>query len=211
MSTSRFARLIDLAKSNDSEQRRELLRECTDMFFQTTGGRNTRESALLDDVLRMVAAEMQESVLAELSRSFASTADPPTGLIRDLANRSFEVAEPILRQSQGLDEQTLLQVVNYQSQDHIKAVAQRVAVSEALSEAIVKRGDDRALNALIRNEGAKLSRPTMEVAVDRAQQNSALHEAVVMRRDLDLLNEMYFTVETQLREKIVDREVCASG
>ena len=204
---SRFAKLIDLAKSNDSEQRRILLRECTDIFFQTTGGRNTRESALLDDVLRMVAAEMQESVLADLSNTFASTPDAPAGLIRDLAIRSFEIAAPILRHSPALDEQTLLQVVNHQSQEHIKAVAQRPSVSENLSEAIVHRGDDHALDALVRNEGARLSRPTMEIAVDRAQANTMLHEAVVTRRDLplDLLNEMYFTVEKQLREKIMQR------
>lgn len=207
MSNSRFAKLIDLAKSNDSEQRRELLRQCTDIFFQTSGGRSTRESALLDDVLRIVAAEMQESVLADLATAFAAAPDAPTGLIRDLANRSFEIAAPILKQSPALDEQTLLQVVNYQSQEHIKAVAQRPVVSENLSEAIVKRGDDHALDALVRNEGARLSRPTMEIAVDRAQANTMLHEAVVTRRDLplDLLNEMYFTVEKQLREKIMQR------
>lgn len=204
---SRFAKLIDLAKSNDSEQRRILLRECTDIFFQTTDGRSTRESALLDDVLRMVAAEMQESVLSDLSNTFASTPNAPAGLIRDLAIRSFEIAAPILRHSPSLDEQTLLQVVNHQSQEHIRAVAQRPSVSENLSEAIVNRGDDHALDALVRNEGARLSRPVMEVAVDRAQRNTALHEAVVTRRDLplDLLNEMYFTVEKQLRQTIMER------
>jgi uncharacterized protein (DUF2336 family) len=203
----RFGKLIELAKSTDSSHRRELLRECTDIFFQTSGERNTRESALLDDVLQMVAAEMQENVLAELANTFADAKDAPLGLMRDLANRSFEVAAPILQRSTVLDDQTLLQVVAYQSQAHIQAVAKRAHVSEALSEAIVAKGDDVALDTLIRNEGAKIARPTLEVAVDRAQRNSLLHEAVVMRRDLplDLLNEMYFTVQTQLRDQIMAR------
>src|SRR4029078_1782023 len=135
---------------------------------------------------------MQESVLAELSELFADAADPPTGLMRDLANHSFEVARPVLERSKALDDQTLVQIVNYQSQNHIKAVAQRPDVSEVVSDAIVRFGDDTALDVLIRNDGAKISRDSMETAVDRARRNVALHSAVVMRRDLplDLLNEM---------------------
>lgn len=207
MSASRFAKLVDLARTQDSGQRRELLREVTDLFFETTGARNERESALFDDVLQLVAAEMQDGVLAELAELFADAADAPTGLMRDLATHSFEIAGPVLRRSSALDEQTLLQVVNYQSQHHIKAVAERETVSEVLSEAIVRLGDDVALDALIRNDGAELSRTSMESAVDRARRNAYLHEAVVKRNDLplDLLNEMYFVVENKLRDQIMNR------
>jgi uncharacterized protein (DUF2336 family) len=207
MSTSRFAKLVDLARTSESAQRRELLREVTDLFFETSGQRTARENALFDDVLQLVAAEMQESVLAELSELFADAADPPLGLMRDLANHSFEVARPVLQRSRALDDQTLVQIVNYQSQNHIKAVAERSDVSEVVSDAIVRFGDDAALDVLIRNDGAKLSRDSMETAVDRARRNVALHSAVVMRRDLplDLLNEMYFVVETRLRDQILQR------
>lgn len=207
MSQSRFAKLIDLAKAQDSARRRELLREITDLFFTAGDKRSDAESALFDDVLRMVAAEMQDSVLAELAERFADAEDAPIGLMRDLANHSFDIAGPVLRRSPALDDQTLIGVVNQQSQDHIKAVAERASVSEALSDAIVERGDDNALNALISNDGAKISRASMETAVDRARRNEALHEGVVRRRDLplDLLNEMYFVVENKLREQILAR------
>ena len=207
MTQARFVKLVELARTSDSGQRRELLREVTDLFFATSSSRNARETALFDDVLKLVAAEMQDQVLAELAETFADASDAPIGLMRDLANHSFEVAAPILKRSKSLDEQTLLHIVNYQSQNHIKAVAQRETVSEALSEAIVKVGDDHALDALIRNDGAQLSRASMETAVDRARRNSMLHDGVVGRRDvpLDLLNEMYFVVEGRLRDQILTR------
>jgi uncharacterized protein (DUF2336 family) len=207
MSQSQFAKLLDLARTTDSEKRRELLREVTDMFFATSGIRNDREDALFGDVLQLVAAEMQEGVLAELAERFAGAEDAPVGLMRDLANHSFEVAGPVLRESKVLDEQTLLQIINYQSQQHIAAVAQREHVSETLSDAIVRFGDDQALDALMRNETASVSRTSMEAAVDRARRNALLHEAVVTRRDLplDLLNEMYFVVESRLRDQILQR------
>jgi uncharacterized protein (DUF2336 family) len=207
MSQARFAKLVDLARTTDSEKRRELLREVTDLFFATSQSRTEKESVLFDDVLQLVAAEMQDEVLAELSERFADADNAPVGLMRDLANHSFEVAGPILKRSKALDEQTLLNVVNYQSQNHIKAVAERASVSEKLSDAIVRIGNDQALDALIRNDGAKISRPSMELAVDRARKSSFLHEGVVRRRDmpLDLLNEMYFVVEARLRDKILER------
>jgi uncharacterized protein (DUF2336 family) len=207
MSQPRFAKLIELARVTDSGQRRELLREVTDLFFETSASRSERETALFDDVLQLVAAEMQEGVLAELAQQFANADDAPVGLMRDLANHAFEISEPVLKHSRVLDEQTLLQIVNYQSQQHIKAVAQREKVSESLSDAIVKFGDDHALDALIRNDGADVSRTSMEAAVDRARRNELLHEGVVRRRDLplDLLNEMYFVVEAKLRDQIMQR------
>jgi uncharacterized protein (DUF2336 family) len=207
MSEPRFAKLIDLARAQDSGQRRELLREVTDLFFETSNTRSGRESALFDDVLKLVSAEMQDNVLAELAVKFADAPDAPVGLMRDLANHAFEIAAPVLTRSKVLDEQTLLQIVNYQSQQHIKAVAQRADVSEMVSDAIVKFGDDNALDALMRNEGAHVSRSSMEAAVDRARRNEFLHECVVKRNDLplDLLNEMYFVVETKLRDQIMQR------
>jgi uncharacterized protein (DUF2336 family) len=207
MSHGRFAKLVELARLTDSDRRRDLLREVTDLFFETSNSRSERESALFDDVLQLVAAEMQEEVLAELSHTFADAADAPVGLMRDLANHSFEVAGPVLQRSKVLDEETLLKVVNYQSQQHIKAVAQRPDVNETLSDAIVRFGDDHALDALIRNDRAKITRAGMETAVDRARRNALLHEGVVKRSDLplDLLNEMYFVVETRLRDQIMQR------
>jgi len=52
-----------------------------------------------------------------------------------------------------------------------------------------------------------LSRTAHEAAVDRAVVNPDLHEAVVSRQALpaDLLNEMYFVVEAQLRNRILEK------
>jgi len=207
MTGSRFAKLLDFARANDSAQRRELLREVTDLFFESRPTRTESEAALFGDVLQMVAAEMQDNVLAELANRFAGEADAPVGLMRDLANHAFEVAAPVLRNSSVLQDTMLIEVVRYQSQAHITAVAERKIVSEALSDAIVACGDDSAIGVLVRNEGARLSRGGMEQVVDRARANAALHESVVRRKDLplDLLNEMYFFVEKRLREEILNR------
>lgn len=188
---SRFLKLVELARETASDRRRELLRQVTDLFFETQGARGERENELIGDVLQRVANDMQDGVLAELAERFAHAPDAPHGLMKDLAAHAFEVAAPVLRHSPVLQDGDLVDVVENHTQDHIKAIAQRKIVSEFVSAAIVKNGDDLALDALIRNDGAKLSRDSMEKVVDRARGSTMLHEGVIRRADmpLDLVNE----------------------
>ncbi|MGZ3304951.1 MAG: DUF2336 domain-containing protein, partial [Asticcacaulis sp.] len=99
----------------------------------------------------------------------------------------------------------LMHVVSTQGQAHLRAVSRREEVPESVSGVIVRRGDDDTLHTLLSNEGARLSRASNEEVVQRAQANPALHEVVVNRADMppDLMNDMYFVVETRLRERIM--------
>jgi uncharacterized protein (DUF2336 family) len=199
--------LIALAQEPSSERRRELMRGVTDLFF-TADTHAAAEMSLFDDVLGQLAGEMEAAVRAELSQRMSEAEAPPRGLIRRLAvDESIEVAAPILQGSRALSDDDLLTVARTRGQDHLRAISQRQTVSTAVTDAIVKRGDDHTLGVLLRNQGAELSRESAEVAVDRAMENPELHEAVVGRKSLpvDLLNEMYFVVEARLRHDILER------
>jgi uncharacterized protein (DUF2336 family) len=199
--------LIELAKEPSSERRRELLREVTDLFFAGPDSHPPGEMALFDDILSQLSSEMEEAVRAELSGRIADANAAPRRLLRRLASDSVSVAEPVLTRSKALTDEDLLQVARTRGQDHLRAISQRPMVSQAVSDAIVERGDDQTLDVLLRNDGAELSRAAHEAAVDRAAANPALHEAVVARQALpaDLLNEMYFVVEARLRDRILER------
>ena len=204
---SKLDELIALAHEPSSERRRELLREVTDMFFTGPTAHNPREMELFDGVLSTLANEMEEEVRAELSGRMAEAEQPPRTLIRRLASDTIAVAEPVLSNSQALSEADLLEVVSTRGQEHLRAVSVRTGLSEKVSDVIVDRGDDATLGTLLRNQDAPLSRRAAETVVDRAAQNPDLHEAVVERQSLpiDLLNDMYFMVEAQLRDRILAR------
>ncbi len=199
--------LIALAREPSSERRHELLREVTDLFFVAPDGRPPSELALFDDVLSQLAGEMEEAVRAELAERLADQPQPPRRLIARFAVDAAPVAEPVLARSPALTEDDLLLVARTRGQDHLRAISRRFRVPEAVSDAIVERGDDATLHVLLRNENAELSRAAHEAAVDRATVNPDLHEAVVERRALpvDLLNEMYFVVEARLRDRILEK------
>jgi uncharacterized protein (DUF2336 family) len=207
IATTKLHDLIALAQEPSSDRRRELLREVTDLFFVGADGRQPSELALFDDVLSQLAGEMEEAVRAELAERMADVAQPPPKLIGRFTSDTVAVAEPVLTRSPALTDEDLLQVARTRDQDHLRAISRRFRVPEAVSDAIVERGDDDTLNVLLRNENAELSRAAHEAAVDRAFANPVLHEAVVDRQSLplDLLNEMYFVVEARLRNQILEK------
>lgn len=205
--SSRLPELIALANEGSSDKRRTLLRELTDTFFGSDH-RSDAEMALYDHVLVKLTSEMEVAVRAEMSKRFSLLKTAPQGLVRALANDDEAVvAEAVLRSSPLLSDEDLLGVVKTRGQLHLRAVSSREAVSEAISEVIVARGDDTTLGTLLRNEGAQLSRTASETAIERAKVNPALHAAAVQRKNLppDLLNEMYFVVEARLRQQILER------
>ena len=207
MDRSKLHDLIEMAHEPSSQRRRQLLRGLTDLFFSSEDLRG-EEMELFDDVLSQLAGEMEDAVRLELSQRMAAAPAPPRGLLRDLArDTAIHVAEPILANSHALTDDDLLSVVRTRGQDHMRAISRRPMVSEAVSEAIVERGDDHTLGLLLANDGARMSRETHELVVDRATESADLHEAVIRRKavPIDLLNEMYFVVEARLRGEILAR------
>lgn len=206
VSGSRLPQLIALAGEESSDKRRLLLRELTNHFFGAPE-HSPSETALYGAVLAKLSDEMEEAVRAELAARFATAPNAPHSLIRRLAGDALEVAEPVLRGSTVLTDDDLIRVVRQRGQGHLRAVSGRAVVPEAVSDIIVERGDDDTLGALLRNDGARLSRAASETAVERAKVNPALHAAAVERQNLpvDLLNEMYFVVEARLRHQILEQ------
>lgn len=204
---SRFDKLIDLAREDCAERRRELLREVADLFFQTGGRRSRTADDLFDEVLQSVAETIHEEALVELAHRFAAAADAPRGLSRDLAHRCIAVAAPILRQSTALTDEDLLAIVHTRSQAHIRAAAERAEVSQRVADAIVHVGGDAVLDALLRNPGATISQANFEQIAERARRSAELRESLVARPDapLALLNEIFFLATPPLRRRILER------
>jgi len=206
--------LTALAAEKSSDKRRVLLREVTDLFFETSDqDRSAQESEDFDVILSSVSQEMAEEVRIELAERFADTPDAPYRLVRQLASdEQISVAGKVLQKSFALKDDDLVTIAHSRGQEHLLAIAGRDHVPEAVSDAVVQRGDDETLARLASNEGAAISRKSMETLVDRAQDATILHGPLVHRASLppDLLNEMYAFVEDRLKQKILERNEALS-
>ena len=204
---SRLHQLVDLAKERSSEKRRDLLRDITDLFFEKTPDNGSTEHGEFDSVLSQLAMQTAQEARQELSRRFAEAPLAPRGLLLQLARDAIEVAAPILQKSQVLTERDLSSLAEESSQDHLKALTKRETVPESVSETIVRRGDDATVAALVRNDGARLSRQTFEAVTERAESSTMLQAPLVERSSTppDLLNDLMTVVESNLRERILER------
>lgn len=203
--SSKLHDLIALAHEPSSERRRELLRGVTDLFF-TSESHGAAEMGLFDHVMDDLAGEMEAAVRAELAARLSGAGMAPARVSLRLAKDEIEIARPLL-DSGALSQAQLIDVAASSGQDHLRAISRRTDVSSDLADVLVAKGDDDTLGVLLRNDRAVLSRQAHETAVDRAAINPKLHEAVVNRAAVppDLLNEMYFVVETRLRDQILAR------
>jgi uncharacterized protein (DUF2336 family) len=202
---SNFALLIDLAKETSSEKRRELLRQITDTFLAPTGDRSESEAELFDEIVGVVAADLETQVRIELARKVAASRHSIRRTARRLALDTIEVAAPVIEGSRALTQGDLVEIIEQRSQAHMMAVTQRRDIGEKVSSALVARGEDPVVASLLRNETAKISRETFERVADRAASNPALHAPFVGRKTvpLDLLNAIYHKVTTRLRREIM--------
>jgi uncharacterized protein (DUF2336 family) len=204
---SRYALLQNLSNSASSDQRRELLRQVTDALTNNARSPSEAEFAELDEVLTLAASEYSTQVRTEFARLVAASVTRFCHASEQFAMDEIEVAQPVLRHSRALSEETLLRVVTEKSQAHILAVSRRDGVSEKLSEAIVSKGSDEVVSSLLANSQARISDSTYEVVAKRAETSKLLQAPFVRRQGvpIDLLNDLYLKVEKDLRKEIVEK------
>jgi uncharacterized protein (DUF2336 family) len=204
----RFAKLIDIAKENSSEKRRDLLREVTDLFFDRSDDTpmSARENDMFGDLLTMISAELDQQVRVELAHAF-DDGSAPRRLARALASDVIEIAEPALRTSRNLSDDDLIEIIATKGHSHQMVVAQRPEVSEPVSGALVDHGNDEVVGTLLTNPGARMSPETYDAVVIRAEANPALQAPLISRETIppDVLNRLYLVVSGPMRSEILLR------
>lgn len=200
-----LATLVELAEEPSSDKRRELLRNVTDLFFDDPDEYSASEIDLFGDVMDTISSDLETEIRKDISERMADLPNPPMEFLNKLARDEIEVASPVITRSPALDDETLIDIAENQSQDHILAMTKRPEVSEHVSASIVEHGDDTVVASLLENEGAAINRPTMETVVERAATSEVLHSPIVNRSSTppDLLNEMFFHVSSELKQEIL--------
>ena len=94
------------------------------------------------------------------------------------------VAGPVLRNSERLNENDLIEATRSKIQQHLFAIAQRKTLTEAVTDVLVTRGDQHVARAVVRNEGARFSEKGFWNLVKRSKNDSILAECVGVRKDI---------------------------
>jgi hypothetical protein len=166
-----------------AESRSRALWHTTDLLI---AGRYCEEDvATFGEVIERLADEIEVEARAQLAQRLAHIDHAPLNVIHKLAfDDEIAVAGPVLRESERLDDHTLVANASTKSQAHLLAISQRRTITERVTDVLVERGNQEVVTSVVRNEGARLSGAGFLHTVKRAENDSILAEHLGLRRDI---------------------------
>ncbi len=148
----------DAATSGSTKRHIRALTRITDLFLAGSAGYSKRQVELFDEIFKVLVEVIELKTRVKLAERFAADPNTPPALARAFAaSDTAAVAAPMLSQSTALAESDLIASAGSQSQDHLYAIAQRRAISEAITDILIERGEQRVVHAVASNEGARIS------------------------------------------------------
>ena len=197
--------LASALASGSNARRIEMLSRVTDLFLGSAETYTDDQVNLFDEVIGKLASAIEAKARAKLAIRLAEVPSAPAGVVRMLAfDDDIEVARPVLRASERLEESDLIANASSKSQLHLAAISERKALSEAVTDVLVTRGDHHVVHSVVKNTGARFSDAGFRMLVQRSSSDDALAAHVGARRDLPrqhflrLLEQASVAVRTRL-------------
>jgi Uncharacterised protein conserved in bacteria (DUF2336) len=198
---------LENAVATRSVETGAMLRRVTDLFLQNAGHYSADQLELYDGILKVLIAAVEVSARAELAERLAAVDGAPINTIQTLAlDDAIEVAEPILAQSNVLDDAILTHCITLKGQEHLIAIATRTKLSEILTDQLVTRGNIKVLRTLATNPGAAISDLGFSILVKKSADDDWLSERVARRVDIPErhLRELILKASEVVRQKLVE-------
>jgi uncharacterized protein (DUF2336 family) len=142
------------------------------------------ERRIAEDIFRTLVKDTGILVREALAAHLKSTPDLPHDVALALAKDVDSVALPMLKFSEVLTEEDLIEIVRGQEPAKQTAIAQRPTVTAGVSEALVETGNEQAVARLVGNEGAVLSEAALDQVIDCYEQSAAVADSLARRVNL---------------------------
>jgi uncharacterized protein (DUF2336 family) len=182
-----ISELEDAVRRGSPEKRVETLKRVTDLFLGGHEQLTEVQIQVFDDVLGHLITRMESKALIELSERLAPINNAPINVVHTLArDDEIAIAGPVLSLSDRLTTPDLIEIAMAKSQSHLLAISKRSSLSEALTDALIERGDRQVISKLAENIGARLSEKTYARLVDQPETDETLLEKIGLRIDIPL-------------------------
>ncbi|MFX4221030.1 MAG: DUF2336 domain-containing protein [Thalassobaculum sp.] len=168
-------------------------------------GSAERDIAL--DIVRKLAGDIEQQVRRLLADAVRHAVGLPHDVALKLAKDVADVSLPIIRDSVVLTDGDLVSIVEEGDSDKQLAIAGRQEVSEVVAGALVERGNEDVVVAVVSNPGAALDEPSLGKALDRFGDSPRLQEPMVGRATLPVgvAERLVSMVSDKLKDELVSR------
>ncbi len=173
-----------LAVGTDA-QRLVMLARLTDLFLADANRFTAEQIMLFDELLTNFVAAIDTDARAKLAERLATVANAPAGVIRTLAfDNEIAVARPVLRASSAIADFDLVENAQTKSQQHLLAISERRALSEAVTDVLVTLGNTQVAHSVASNANARFSFAGLRTLVRRASNDDDLTMLMGSRTDV---------------------------
>jgi len=161
-----------------------LLRRLADVVCLPSSRVNAFERAMTADLLVEMLREATALDRARVAKRMTGLVEAPNNLLRLLLLDEIEVARPLLEDSAALSDADLIATALGGQAEHRQLIARRRDLSEIVGEVLLERAEFKVIEALLRNETARLSQPTVDAIVAASRDEVSLVPLVLRRREL---------------------------
>ncbi len=142
------------------------------------------ERKLAEEIFRTLANDAAVLVREALAANLKSTPDLPHDLAVALAKDVDSVSLPVLKYSEVLTDDDLIEIVRSENAAKQIAIAQRAKVSIAVADALIDTGNETAVARLVANEGAELTETALGRVLTDYNASEAVAESISRRPNL---------------------------
>jgi uncharacterized protein (DUF2336 family) len=209
LQTDLIEQLEGVLADRDVSRRAEILRKVTDLFVLGSGTFSEDQVELFDNVMGKLLENIERVARARFGSRIARLSDAPPNVVRVLASdAAIEVAGPILRHCERLDQDALIENAKTQSQGHLLAISGRKVLVEAVTDVLVERGNQIVLSSTARNGGAQFSDFGISTLVRKASDDGDLALCVWSRPDIprqDLLK-LFVDASEAVKSQLIEAD-----
>ena len=165
------------------------------------------ERSMVEDIFRIMVKDAELRVRMALAQNLKENPGVPHDVALSLARDVESVSLPILRFSEVLTDEDLIEIVHGRGAAKQVAIASRPTVSGAVSSALVDTENEDVVTELVANDGAEISAESLHKVVTDFGDREPVQDAMVHRPKLPLtVSERLVTmVSESMKEELAKR------
>jgi uncharacterized protein (DUF2336 family) len=179
-----FGRLAALAVGSSKSNRSEIYLAVARLFLVQGAQLSERERALMRDILKRLAFDVEMAIRVSLAERLADDPDAPLELVLLLADDAIEVARPVILRSRKLSDRDILTFIATADESRQTICAERPHIGEPVTDRLAQSDAEPVLAALVRNATAKIAPSTFETLIEKSRKLALLQEPLARRDDL---------------------------
>jgi len=174
---------LDLGPTS-SRMRTKMTRRLQDVVTLPSSRITPQERHMAADLLIEVLRESDHDTRLRCAQRMAGLAEVSALLLRYLGRDDIEIAKTLLEDSEAFGDSDLIFVSRNATLQHREKIARRKRVTEAVADVLLEQNEETVMMALLRNEGADLSHPTLDLIVAASRRHPSFVPWLVKRPEL---------------------------